>query len=125
MKSIIVTLVLVILVGCASLPTPQEVAVADYGSYPSNYEKIVKKFYDNTLKDPDSAKYRNITTPKKYWLGDRISGAKFGYLVCVTLNAINSFGAYIGYHADALLIRNGAVIQYVKDGMWGGKQICK
>ena len=124
MKSIITSLLLVLLTGCVALPTQQDVAKADYGSYPANYEDIVKTFYGNMLKDPDSAQYKNITVPKTFWLGDRISGSKFGYLVCATLNAKNSYGAYVGYKTDGLLIRDGAVIQYVADGMWFGRQMC-
>ncbi|MCW8878873.1 MAG: hypothetical protein OQK04_12170 [Kangiellaceae bacterium] len=48
----------------------------------------------------------------------------YGYLVCVTYNAKNSYGAYSGYKTDGLLIKNGEVIQHVKGGEWGNIQIC-
>lgn len=124
MKSIITGALLVLLAGCASLPTAQEAASADYGPMPTNYEQIVKTYYGTTLKDPDSAQYRNISSPRQYWLGDRFTGAKYGYLVCVTLNAKNSYGAYVGYKTDGLLIQYDSVVLYVPDGIWFGRQVC-
>ena len=124
MKNIIVAVLLTLLAGCAGLPTQQEAAAADYGPMPTNYEEIVKSFYGGMLKDPDSAQYKNISFPRQHWLGDRITGAKYGYLVCVTLNAKNSSGAYVGYKTDGLLIQYDSVILHVPNGMWFGRQVC-
>lgn len=85
MESILFALFLLAMAGCAGLPTPEQVATTDYGSYPDNYENIVKDFYINNLKDPDSVKYKYISTPRQYWIGNRVEGAMFGYLVCVTV----------------------------------------
>jgi len=117
-------IVVAFLVGCAGLPTQEEIASADHGSYPNNYEDIVKSYYARVLKDPYSVKYESISTPQRYWVGNRIEGATFGYLVCVTLNAKNSYGAYVGYETDGLIIKNGLVIKYIEKGRWGDKMIC-
>ena len=114
----------VVLSGCVALPTAQEAALADHGEYPTNYEEIVKNYFDGVAKDPDSLKYRGISTPQKYWLGDRLEGARYGYLVCATVNGKNSYGAYVGYKTDGLLIRNGSVILVVPNGDWWGRKIC-
>ncbi len=124
MKNIVIGLLFVMLAGCASFPTEQEAAVADYGSYPDSYEQIVKSFYNRTLKDPSSVQYRRISTPKTTWLGNRFTGVRYGYLVCVTLNAKNSYGAYVGFDTDGFLIRNGSIIEYVNKGIWFERQIC-
>lgn len=113
-----------ILTGCAGLPSQQEIENADYGSYPSNYSSIVKGFYSDKLKDPSSVQYRNITTPKQFYLGSRISGARYGYLVCVNYNAKNSFGAYTGYSTGGFLLRNGSVKEYLPDGKWFRQKMC-
>ncbi|WP_118847050.1 hypothetical protein [Neisseria lactamica] len=110
--------------GCVSLPTAEEAQHADYGAYPANYSEVVKFYYENVAKDPDSLKFKKITEPQKYWLGNRIDGAKYGYLVCATVNGKNSYGAYVGYATDALLIRNGKVIEYVAKGNWYGRYLC-
>lgn len=113
-----------LLLGCASLPSAEEAARADHGPLPTEYERIVKSYYEFTLKDPGSAQYRHISYPKQYWLGDRFTGAKFGYLVCATVNAKNSYGAYVGYKIDGLLIYNERVILHVPNGIWFGRSIC-
>ncbi len=125
MKLAPLALIMLLIASCASLPTPEQAATADYGSYPNNYEDIVKDYFAKTLKDPDSVKYQSISTPKKFWLGDKFTGARFGYLVCVTLNAKNSYGGYVGYQTDGLLIRNGLIVEYIDKGDWWGRQICQ
>lgn len=109
MKKIILFLVMLILGGCSTV-TPEQLAAADYGSYPDNYENIVKQYYANTLIDPNSVLYRAITIPKKEYytlLGD----SYIGYAVCVSINAKNSLGGYTGSKDRALIIRNGSVIR--------------
>lgn len=123
-KMALFAVVALFLVSCASLPTPEQIATADHGSYPNNYEDIVKNYFARILKDPYSVKYESISTPEKYMVANRFEGATFGYLVCVTLNAKNSYGAYIGYETDALIIRNGFVVKYIEKGRWGDKLIC-
>lgn len=122
--SYLAILLLGALSGCTSLPTPEQISTADYGQYPENYEQIAKGFYNFTLKDPDSAQYRGISTPYRTYLGSRLEATQYGWLTCVTLNAKNSFGAYTGYSTDGLLINNGTVIRHVPKGNWWGKQIC-
>ena len=111
--------------GCVNPPTQQEIASADYGVFPTNSGELIKDFYSNRLKDPDSVKYKRFTQPKQYYLGDRSSGPIYGYLVCATLNAKNSYGAYIGYSTDGFLIRNGHIVKYVQDGLWGTLNVCQ
>jgi hypothetical protein len=124
MRILFTFFIIFILTACVGLPSNEEAALADYGVYPNNYEEIVKNYYYTALKDPDSARFKNISIPKKYWLGDRFTGAKFGYLVAVTINAKNSYGAYTGYETHALLLRNGNVIEYVNNCRWFEKMVC-
>jgi len=125
MKLLVSIAVLVALLsGCASVPSQADIANADYGSYPSNYESIVKGFYENRLKDPSSVQYRTITAPRKFYLGSRFSSAEYGYLVCATYNAKNGFGAYTGFDTDGFLLRNGAVAKYLENGQWFAQQMC-
>ena len=124
MKTFTLTIVIALLSGCASLPSTEQAESADYGSYPDNYESVVKAYYARVLKDPESIRYGNITSPQKYWLGSRFEGARYGYLVCASVNAKNSYGGYVGSRTDGLLIRNGSVILPVETGNWFGRQIC-
>ena len=100
--------------GCVAKLTPEQIKSADYGAYPNNYESIVKEYYEAVAKDPDSLKYKEITKPQKYWIND-FGTYKFGYMSCVTLNGKNSYGAYVGYKTDGILIYNGKVIHTIND----------
>lgn len=115
---------LLALAACQSVPpapTDAQMARADFGRPPADHVAIVKAWYGAALKDPGSAQYRTITEPVQYWLGARGTQAGvYGYLVCATVNAKNSYGAYVGFKTEALLIRDGAVVRVIKDGAGPG-----
>lgn len=109
MKRILAILAVCVLAsGCVTPPTPREFAVADYGSYPSDYEQIVKSYMQFVLKDPESARFQFLNSPKTGWNG--FGGNKFGYVVCAYINAKNSFGGYVGNRMSYFMIKNGRVI---------------
>jgi hypothetical protein len=107
-----IILPLLFIAGCASGPTPEQIARADYGEYPNDYENIVHAFFDRTLKDPGSLQLREVAVPTQAYLS-LFGHAAYGYKTCVTYNAKNGFGAYTGYTTEYLLIHNGVVIQNV------------
>ncbi|MFS1702181.1 hypothetical protein FJ444_10600 [Aestuariibacter sp. GS-14] len=113
-----------LLSGCTTLPTDKEIDEADYGSYPTDYENIVKTYYSYHLTHPDSIDYAKISKPRRYWLGNELDSVYYGYLVCATVNYRNMVGKDTGYNAHALLINNGLVVKYVEDGTWWGKPLC-
>ena len=96
--------------GCATPPTQQELAAADYGTYPDNFEQIIKNHMTSILKDPDSARFQFLNNPKKGWNG--LGGKKFGYVSCVNINAKNSYGGYVGSRMSYFMIRNGKIIDF-------------
>lgn len=104
-------LVFVLFVGCfASKPTADEIARADYGTYPDDYKDIVKRWIFEVFYDPHSVQDLVITEPKKdhysKWLIDG-GGTIYGYSVGVGLRAKNRLGGYTGYK---LIIRNGEIV---------------
>jgi len=111
MKNILVILFVVIsLIGCAMPPTASELANADYGPYPNDYEQIIRAQLNMTLKDPESARINFLRQPQSGWNG--IGGTiKYGWFVCADINAKNSFGGYTGSKLTYFLIKNNAVVQ--------------
>ena len=106
------------LAGCVSKPTPEEIANADYGSYPEEYQKPIESFMSRALKDPSSAKYEFLGRPQKTWA--TVAGdTEFGYGLCAYINAKNSFGGYTGAKLYFFLIKNGSV-SYYQGGMRRG-----
>jgi hypothetical protein len=97
-----------------TLPVPG----ADYGSYPSNYQGVIKKALARSLKDPNSAKYSEFTQPVKEYAIQNATEKKaiYGYAVCVLVNAKNSYGGYAGNERRWFFIRNGEVVREMSEG---------
>ena len=57
---------------------------------PSRITAAAKQQVSYTLKDPDSAQFRNVR-------GFAFSGPGGGYVVCGEVNGRNSFGGYAGF----------------------------
>lgn len=97
----------VVLTGCFR-PTAEQLANADYGQYPSDYEQTIKSYMSQRLKDPYSAQFQFLNQPKTAWNG--IGGLKYGYAVCVLINAKNSFGGYTGSQLSYFMLRGSTVV---------------
>lgn len=125
MKITIVALAILILSACVNLPSPTQEKDADYGAYPDNYQEIARDYLLKELRDPASIDIQSMSEPKKQWIGNKFTGIKYGYLVCVQVNSKNLLGNLTGLRSDALLIRDDVVIDYVKDGeLISGMVLC-
>lgn len=125
MKTPIVVLALFLLSACVNLPSPTQEKDADYGAFPNNYKEIARDYLMSELRDPSSIEIKNVSEPSKQWIGDKFTGIKYGYLVCVEVNSKNLLGNLTGLRSDALLIRDDVVIDYVKDGeLLSGMKLC-
>ena len=103
-----------------SIPEPQPMlrkqtkpANSSATAYPSDYKELVLRWLLPQLKDPQSVEVALITLPKpsKYWAGIIFGGTLSGYEVCITYNAKNSFGGYVGFKTLSVFIRNGKVYE--------------
>ena len=103
-----VYLAAVLFAGCAATVSQQEIAGADYGQYPADYEQTIKNAMSGLLKDPYSAVYRFGMPMKGYARDGIIAGGKshFGYIIPVGVNAKNSYGGYTGEKMYYFLINS-------------------
>lgn len=113
---VIVSLLGFLLTGCASAPTQQEIANADYGTPMSEDQcrRIAEQDIANQLKDPNSAQFRDEQPCYKGWLSSApLLGMKaaFGYVQKGEVNGKNSFGGYVGFSPYLVLIKNGQVVR--------------
>ncbi len=108
------------LAGCGK-PSSEEIASLNYGPYPHNYERIVLAYMNQILKDPVSARYSEFSSPRQFYVGNFGKIRYHGWIVCFTVNAKNSYGAYAGSQPYFLLIRNGQVTD-LSDKPWGVKE---
>ncbi|MBD1229394.1 hypothetical protein [Xenorhabdus griffiniae] len=108
------------LVGCSmntavkqsepSLISTIDFSRADYGVRPSNYERVVKDYFETVLVDPESAKFSGWTEPKQeVMIKDHLP--VFGYSLCVNINAKNSYGGYTGNHLYWIFTKNNSVMR--------------
>lgn len=102
----LVLLFLVILAACATVPTSQEMAVADHGQPPTNIEAQLTYYLRLSLKDPDSLKNLIVGVPKKGWARSG-NGFIYGYWVDFSYNAKNSYGGYVGQKGECSFFHNG------------------
>ena len=109
-----------LLAGCLPKPTVltmEQIRRMDYGSYPRNYEQLVKRHLAQTLIDPHSVMYGGFSQPRKYLQVHKNQYVAAGqisyypsYMVCARVNAKNSYGGYTGWQTHAFFIKNGEVI---------------
>jgi hypothetical protein len=101
-------LLFVLLSACATPVSPEQIASADYGKLPSNYQHAIIGYMQVILFDPYSAHYRVFGDPVKGYA--YVSGTReppvFGYLVTVGINAKNGRGAYVGEKPYIFLFHN-------------------
>ena len=105
-------LLFLLLTGCATMnvPTPEQEASADYGSFPGNYKEVIQEHMQRALKDPDSTIYSYWRGPSKGYVADNIR-AHYGYKVCAEINSKNSYGGYTGSQPYYFVIYNYRVIK--------------
>lgn len=94
--------------GCSTLPE-KEVAKANYGTPPANYQALIKQSMDASLFDPYSAHYYFYGLVKCYGVDGMLGGFKhvFGYCADFEINAKNRYGAYVGKQAYRFFFYNG------------------
>jgi len=83
---------------------------ADAGSKPSKYKKTVENAIREQLKDPDSAKFSGMTSPRKEVMVEN-GNFVYGYSTCVYVNAKNSYGGYVGKQLYWAFLRDNQVLR--------------
>jgi hypothetical protein len=104
-----------IMAGCTSIaaketPIVPDMAHANFGPYPTDYEGLIKTWAELKLKDPESARYVQFSKPRKEWaVAD--SQPIYGWSVCATINAKNSYGGYSGAQVYWFFFRDGKIFR--------------
>ncbi len=107
---------IVMLVGCATVPSQEELSRLDYGPSPARYEETIKKYFDGVLFDPYSAHY-DFESPRQWYVKDSplMGGQIFaGYLVRVGVNAKNRLGGYAGKKVYGFIINKEQIVKVMQ-----------
>jgi hypothetical protein len=89
------------------------VSALDHGPKPIQYQRIVKAYLANRLRDENSAQYQFQEPFKGYTRKAPLAGGgieNVGWVVCVRVNAKNGFGGYTGWKTWRFVIRNNELI---------------
>ena len=104
----------VLMAGCVSMPTPEEIAKLDYGDpITIDYEAAIKNHFKRILFDPYSAQY-DFQSPRQHWLKEPpLFGGRLyaGYMVFVGVNAKNRMGGYVGMQDYGFIFKNDTIIR--------------
>ncbi len=106
---------------CSSIPAPsilspsksEKLVSVSYGSSPINYQKILKDYLIENLKDHELAKVEFINEPSKLSI-DHLGDTYSGYRVCLSINEKRN-GYYLGYRNHFFLINNNNVELHLYD----------
>lgn len=113
-----------VLAGCATGPSPEQVSAADYGApmTQNQCEQIARRqIAREAWKDPESLRVAFGFCGKGYVLGGKPTSyiprgvVVYGYAIEGSVNAKNSFGGYAGPKPFFVLIRDGVVRDYLVD----------
>ena len=77
----------------------------DCGAEPVNAEVAIRAHMQTAFKDPESARYRFVGPPKKYF-----NGLRCIYQIEAFVNAKNSYGAYVGERRVTFFLRDGVAL---------------
>ncbi len=99
------------LAACDTTVTKEEMATADYGAAPVNYQDEIKSYLSLRLTDPKAAIVEFRTEPKQlYQRGTPVRGEQYGWGVCVFINDKNKAGAYDGFYPMSFVLRNEKIV---------------
>ena len=115
--SIISGLLILLVAGCATMPTQQEIANLNYGApLTIDYQSVIRTYFEKVLFDPYSAHY-NFGNPQTYWLKQPplLGGGLYaGYMVFVGVNAKNRMGGYVGMKEYGFLFKDNQIIKILQ-----------
>jgi hypothetical protein len=111
MNRLLAVALALILASCDTTVTKQEMATADYGPKPVNYQDEIRSYLNLRLTDPKAAIVEFRAGPQQiYNRGTPVRGEQYGWGVCVWVNDKNKSGAYDGFYPMSFVIRNEKIV---------------
>ena len=110
-----------LLSSCSKIPVPSIISPSEntnvqqvnFGDEPTNYQKILKDYLINNLKNSKTAKIEFINAPSKINI-DHLGNNYVGYRVCLSINQKRD-GYYLGYKNHFFLINEDKVSLHLYD----------
>jgi hypothetical protein len=81
-------------------------------------EDVVRRFAASELKDPESARWRNLRAVRRgQWRAN--GNTMYGWFVMFELNGKNSFGGYTGFTSEVVLLEPSGTFWHSDQSMTG------
>ena len=111
MKRLPLLIALLALAACGTKVTKEEMATANYGPEPLNYQAEIRNYLSIRLTDPKAAIVEFRAGPQKlYNRGNVTRGEQYGWGVCVWVNDKNKSGAYDGFYPMTFILREEKIV---------------
>ncbi len=108
---------LMVVVGCASPPSAEQVATAEYGTAISQLEAetAAKAYLRGIMKDPGSIQTGWAPVNKGFFTEAPLDGGRtyYGWQLIGSVNAKNSYGGYTGAREYRFVFHDGKIIAVV------------
>jgi hypothetical protein len=112
-----VALSALVVVACAApQESPRYLDRNDYGPRPADHERLFRGWLFSSLKDPMSAVVLHTAGPAEFQASGAAGNSLFGWGTCYTVNAKNSYGAYVGNRWYLAVVRNDAIVHVYSPG---------
>jgi len=111
------------LAACATAPTTEQLANADYGAPPAeDHQQVIKEWFAERLIDPTSPLYSFGNPVQGFTQENSFYGTQlqFGWIVCGAVNGKNRMGAYVGREPFFTLFKDGKMV-FIHDGPAAGE----
>ena len=102
---------LVLLGGCETTVTKQEMTAVDYGPRPERWKQEIRSYLGIRLTDPKDAIVEFRNEPQQLFQKKTpVRDPQWGWAVCVWVNDKNRVGAYDGFYPMSFVLRNEKIV---------------
>ncbi len=100
-----------LLAGCNTVVSREELASVDYGPKPERWKEEIRSYLSIRLTDPKDAIVDYRTEPQQlFQRKTAVRGEQHGWGVCVWVNDKNKQGAYDGFYPMTFVLRSEKIV---------------
>ncbi len=105
------SVLMMLLTGCDTTVTRQEVTSVDYGPQPERWKEEIRGYLGIRLIDPKDAIVEFRNEPKQLFQRKTpVRDQQWGWAACVWVNDKNRAGAYDGFYPMSFVLRNDKIV---------------
>jgi hypothetical protein len=111
MRTLILTVSLLVLAACNTTVSKQEMSSVDYGPAPTRWKEEIRSYLAIRLVDPKDAIVEYRSEPKQLFQRKTpVRDQQYGWGVCVWVNDKNKKGAFDGFFPMSFILRDEKIV---------------